>query len=57
MTIQTKTNIDSGQTEYQIITSSGIQANWDNSLSEYVLSLEMEQVEELYYQLKQVICE
>ena len=57
MNLKTKMNIDSGETEYQIITSSGIRAEWDDSLSDYVMSLDMNQVEEIYYQLKQVVCQ
>ena len=55
--IKTETSVDSGETLYLINTSSGVRSEWDNSLSDYVMRLELDQVEELYYQLKEVICQ
>lgn len=55
--IRTKENWESGETEYQIITSESIQSQWDMKASDYVMSLEMYQVEELYMQLKEIVCQ
>ena len=57
MNIKTETSIDSGEDLYLITTASSVRSEWDNSLSDYVMRLELDQVEELYYQLKEIICQ
>ena len=57
MAFKTTQNIDSGETEYIIETTNSIQSNWSNLSSSYELKLDQEQIQELYYSLKEIVCE
>ena len=54
--IKTKINAE-GKTKYLIETASEIKSEWNEEHNTYMLELELDELEALYFELKEVKCQ